>query len=170
MNIAAPFISSNKFRLSVYEELYTWGNFRIVTCLRLIDIFRTKSQGCPFEKVIWWSFVKRKQTFGFPCSVVDLKIVVHLFQISTRNVSLMAIISTLAFILLPFLQFWVFTLYHRFGHPWSCILHPNQDVIKRKSDKKSEDADLKYFAQFWDYLEGLEGSQDLVSKKVDIEC
>ena len=78
------------------------------------------------------------------------------FQISTRNVHILATVCPLLFILVPFFQYWIFYLYHKYGHPWSHIIYPEHDEytknLKRKR-KVKPDADLKYFSDFWKNVE-----------------
>ena len=80
-----------------------------------------------------------------------------MFQISTRNAFALATICPVIFILVPFFQYWLFHLYHKYGHPWSQIIYPDQDqyikFFKRKDQLEKPDADLKYFFQFWKHVE-----------------
>ena len=50
------------------------------------------------------------------------------FQISTINVHILATVCPLLFILVPFFQYWIFHLYHKYGHPWSHIIYPDRDM------------------------------------------
>ena len=74
------------------------------------------------------------------------------FQMSTRNTFILASVSPIIFALLPFLQFWIFHLYHKYGHPWSHIIFPEQDqyakAILRQETPKA-DAEFGFFADFW---------------------
>ena len=51
-----------------------------------------------------------------------------MFQESTRIANILAIVSPIVFIVVPFLQFWIFHLYHKYGHPWSHIIFPDRDM------------------------------------------
>ena len=82
---------------------------------------------------------------------------IFMFQESTRNAYALAAICPVIFILVPFFQYWLFHLYHKYGHPWSQIIYPDQDLctrnFKRKDQLEKPDANLKYFFQFWKHVE-----------------
>ena len=78
------------------------------------------------------------------------------FQLSTRNVHILATVCPLLFILAPFFQYWIFNLYHKYGHPWSHIIYPEHDEYAKNLKQKRKvkpDADLKYFSDFWRNVE-----------------
>ena len=80
-----------------------------------------------------------------------------IFQESTRNACALATICPLIFIFAPFFQYWLFYLYHKYGHPWSQIIFPDQDEyfknLKRKKKPSKPDADVRYFCEFWKIVE-----------------
>ena len=95
----------------------------------------------------------------FNCNYNLLFYTNFLFQISSRIVFLLSIVPPIFFILLPFLQYWVFRLYHRIGHPWSQILASTSKQNKESCQSKilnnlkkkfnKSDQELVYFQQFW---------------------
>ena len=59
--------------------------------------------------------------------------------------------------LVPFFQYWLFNIYHKYGHPWSQIIYSDRDEyiknFKRTKIPEKPEADLKYFCQFWKQVE-----------------
>ena len=52
-----------------------------------------------------------------------------------------------------FLQFWIFRLFHKFGHPWSRIIYPENDSTKNRKQKAKAEESAKFFGQFWQQVE-----------------
>ena len=80
-----------------------------------------------------------------------------ILQDSTRYAYALATFCPLIFIFAPFFQYWLFHLYHKYGHPWSQIIFPDRDEyiknLKWKKKTEKPEADLKYFCQFWKQVE-----------------
>ena len=80
------------------------------------------------------------------------------FQTSTLNAYTLAIVAPITFILVAFLQYWIFHLYHKFGHPWSRILYPETDDIMRRENMSVEDPS-EFFDDFWKQVENRKDEQ-----------
>lgn len=85
---------------------------------------------------------------------------------STKTSLFLAIGGPLVFILVPFLQFGIFSLYNKFGHPWSRILNPDQGDFgesPRRRRHQRTDSVLRYFSEFWQHVEQMM-SQEIESR------
>ena len=77
----------------------------------------------------------------------------NFLQTSTRNAYILATVCPAAFIGSAFLQLWIFRLYHKFGHPWSRIIYPDNDSTKKRKQKAKAEESAKFFGQFWQQVE-----------------
>ena len=68
-----------------------------------------------------------------------------MFQESTRIANNLAIVCPIIFVVVPFLQYWIFHLYHKYGHPWSHIIYPDRDMDAQ--NLKREEAESEYEAR-----------------------
>ena len=77
----------------------------------------------------------------------------NLLQTSTMNAYILATVCPAAFIGGAFLQLWIFRLYHKFGHPWSRIIYPENDSTKNRKRTPTVEKSAKFFGQFWRQVE-----------------
>ena len=78
------------------------------------------------------------------------------------NAYALAILSPIFFVSISVLQFWLFKLYHRMGHPWSRILFPevsqkpglaSRIISQLRKIFGQKDPELTYFRQFRKLIE-----------------
>ena len=112
--------------------------------------------GLPIYPLLSKSQVRMKDSIRNKESYVFKFTYFTLLQDSTRNANALATICPVIFMIAPFLQYWLFHLYHKYGHPWSLILYPDRDQyiksLKKRKYGKLE-ADLTYFSDFWKMIE-----------------
>ena len=77
----------------------------------------------------------------------------NLLQTSTMNAYILATVCPAAFICGALLQFWIFRLFHKFGHPWARIIYPENDSTKKRKRTTQVEKSAEIFGQFWQQVE-----------------
>jgi len=86
-------------------------------------------------------------------------------QRSTYLANTLSIVCPILFLLILFLQFKIFLLYHKYGHPWSIILNEQCDDDDLIEIKENTDDIIEIKENTDDVIEIKENTDDVIEMK-----
>ena len=77
------------------------------------------------------------------------------FSLNASTVALLSLGAPLIFIFSPFLQYWLFKMYHKYGHPCRILLQSDTNFFPKETSwfEMTQTTPDLYFSQFWTLIE-----------------